>query len=85
MFFYCQVRLMTLNYQQRDVDGNPIKLPLLHGDDTKLDIQLTISWVRSWCETANQKWARHIFFIAREIACRTTPGLLLFFPTALTP
>lgn len=36
---------MSLNYQERDADGNPIKVPLLHGEDTNVDIQLTLSWV----------------------------------------
>ena len=36
---------MTLNYQERDADGNPKPMPLLHGADTNLDIQLTVTWV----------------------------------------
>lgn len=36
---------MSLNYQERDGDDNPIKVPLLHGGDTMIDIQLTLSWV----------------------------------------
>lgn len=37
---------MSLNYQERDGNGDPIKVPLLHGGDTDIDIQLTLSWVR---------------------------------------
>lgn len=37
---------MTLNYQLRDADGKPTPMPLLHGADTELDLQLTITWVR---------------------------------------
>jgi hypothetical protein len=36
---------MSLNYQERDVNDNPMKVPLLHGGDTMIDIQLTLSWV----------------------------------------
>ncbi|EGD73331.1 serine/threonine protein kinase [Salpingoeca rosetta] len=40
------VRLMSLNYQQRDADGNPTPIPLLHGADTDVDIQLSVAWDR---------------------------------------
>ncbi|EGD73334.1 RGC/RGC protein kinase [Salpingoeca rosetta] len=41
-----EVRLMSLNYQQRDADGNPTPIPLLHGADTDVDIQLSVAWDR---------------------------------------
>lgn len=41
-----EVRVMTTTAQLRDQQGNPTPIPLLHGEDTKQLIQLTVSWVR---------------------------------------
>ena len=39
-----EVRIMTSTELYRDSNGNPIKFPILHGFDTNLDIQATVTW-----------------------------------------